>query len=122
MLCYYDARITASTYGGFFAPLTFEPVSTYYAFAAFGRLYALENQVLCKVDGDTDGFYALADAKDEKKAVYLVNFSEQTRKVELNVGDGFSVYLVDGTHKMEKIEVAASAFEMDANQVVLIEK
>lgn len=121
MLCYYDTRITASAYGGFFAPLTYEPVSTYYAFAAFGKLYELENQVSCELEGDADGFYALAAAKDEKKAVYLVNFSEQRRKVNLNIDDRFHVYLVDGTHKLEKIEVAASDFEMDANQVVLIE-
>ena len=120
MLCYYDTRLMASAYGGFFAPLTYEPVSTYYAFAAFGKLYELENQVFCQVEGDTDGFYALAAAKDEKKAVYLVNFSEQRRKVKLNMDDHAQVYLVDATHKLEKIEAAASNIEMDANQVMLI--
>ena len=120
MLCYYDTRLIASAYGGFFAPLTYEPVSTYYAFAAFGKLYELENQVSCQADGETDGFYALAAAKDEKKAVYLVNFSEQRRKVKLNMNDHAQVYLIDATHKLEKIEAAASNIEMDANQVMLI--
>ena len=44
MLCYYDAKLTAGSYGGFFAPLTYKPTATYYVFKAYGELYALGNQ------------------------------------------------------------------------------
>lgn len=122
MLCYYDARITASTYGGFFAPLTCEPVSTYYAFAAFGKLYSLKNQVACDISGDTEGFYSLAAKDGDKKAIYLVNLSENSRKVSINVDEGFEVYLIDSEHFIEKAEILATEFEIGANQVVLIQK
>lgn len=122
MLCYYDTRLTASTYGGFFAPLTFEPVSTYYAFAAFGKLYKLGNQADITVDSDNaEGFYSLAATDGERHAVYLVNFSEEKRNITTNLPDGFSVYLVDGEHHLENTDLRASAFELESNQIALIE-
>ena len=44
ILCYYDARIGQSVYGGLFNPITYEPFCTYYTFAAFGELYRLGSQ------------------------------------------------------------------------------
>ena len=120
LLNYYDARLIASRYGGFFAPLTFEPVSTYYAFAAFGELYGLGNQVELTVEGEAEGFYALAASNGEKHAVYLVNLSEEKRSVKTNLDDGFEVYLLDGENYIEKSELNASEFTLEANQIAFI--
>ena len=118
MLCYYDTRLEASAYGGFFAPLTYEPVCTYYSFYAFGELYALGMRAECRLEGEK--MYALAACDGEKKAMLVVNFSEQSRKVEVNVGEGYDVYLIDQTHYVTKTELCASAFEAEPNGVYLI--
>jgi len=120
MLCYYDARLTASAYGGFFAPLSYEPVCTYYSFVAFGELYALKNQVECKIEDCEDGIYAIAAANAEQKAIMIVNRSEEEREISVNVGDGFSVYLLDDKHFITKAELLAEKFVIAANQVVII--
>ena len=120
MLCYYDARIMASAYGGFFAPLTYEPVSTYYAFAAFGELYELGSQVELTVEGEADGFYALAATDGDRRAIYLVNLSEEKRSVLTNLGEGYDVYLLDAEHYIEKSELSASELVLETNQIALI--
>ena len=118
MLCYYDSRLQASSYGGFFAPLTYEPVCTYYAFAALGELYALGTQVSC--EGMGDGLYALAATDGERKAVLVVNYSDRERTVRLNVDESFSAYLLDQTHYLEKQDGGATQLMLGANQVVLV--
>ena len=120
MLCYYDTRLIASAYGGFFAPLTFEPVSTYYAFAAFGELYALGTQAECVFDRREDGTYAIAASDKDRKAVMIVNNSEQERELSMNVGDDMSVYLVDCDHYITRTKLSAKAFTMAPNQIALI--
>ena len=120
MMCYYDARLLASAYGGFFAPLTYEPVCTYYAFAAFGELYALKNQVACMCEQGEAGLYAVAAADEARKAVMIVNHSEEARQVHLNVEKDFSVYLIDQNHFITKTDRSAADFTLEANQVVLI--
>ena len=120
MLCYYDARIMASAYGGFFAPLTYEPVSTYYAFAAFGELYELGSQVELTVEGEADGFYALAATDGDRRAIYLVNLSEEKRSVLTNLGEGYDVYLLDAEHYIEKSELSASELVLETTQIALI--
>ena len=120
LLCYYDSKLVAGAYSGFFAHLTLKLTCTYYAFVAFGELYALKHRTLCECDCAEDGFYALAAADGEKKAVLLVNFSEEARRVTADVEDGFSVYLLDQEHYLTKCEYTAKAFKIEANQVILI--
>ncbi len=120
MLCYYDARLTASAYGGFFAPFTYEPVCTYYSFVAFGELYALKNQVECKCEESYEGVYAIAAANKEQKAIMIVNHSETAQQLSLNVSEGFSVYILDKKHFLTKVDISAEKFTIDANQVVVI--
>ena len=120
MLCYYDSRLGASAYGGFFAPMTFEPVCTYYSFAAFGRLYALGTQVEAAVECEDKGFYALAASNGKKNAVMLVN---QTGKVQELTFDGVDltdahIYRIDQTHPMS---IAFNANKIDDNTVLYIE-
>jgi hypothetical protein len=120
MLCYYDTRATAGGYSGFFAPLTYEPVCSYYVFLAFGEIFDLENQVECVFDKQEEGVYAVAGAKDGKKIMMITNHSEQTRNVTLNAGDDMKVYLIDKDNYIAPTQLCAKDFEMKPNQVVVI--
>ena len=127
MLCYYDARYPASAYGGFFAPFTAEPVSTYYAFYAFGKLFELGTHVESTVEStegsaeDISGFQALAAVGEGGSAVYLVNFSEESRRVTTNIPEGFKVYLLDGERHLELSDLSPSDFTLEPNQIAFIE-
>ena len=124
MLCYYDARMTPSAYGGFFTPLVSAPTSTYYAFKAFGKLYALGSEVELNAEGvdeDLAGFYTLAGAGENGRAVYLVNLSEEGRRVTTNLDDSFKVYLIDKDHSIEFVDYSASDFTLEPNQIAYIE-
>ena len=117
LLCYYDARLTASAYGGFFAPLTYETTCTYQVFAAFGQLYGLKNQVKCCCN---QGLYALAATDGEKKAILIANPTESCQQVQLNAEAAWSVYLIDREHLMTKEALSPADFPLSANQVALI--
>ena len=120
MLCYYDTRLTASSYGGFFAPLTYEPTCTYHAFAAFGELYALRHQVECTLDHPEDGMYAVAAADKSRKAVMIVNHSEESRQIYTNIEKDCSVYLIDQDHFITQTDFSVTDLTLEPNQVVLI--
>jgi hypothetical protein len=120
MLCYYDTRLQASTYGGFFAPLTYEPVSTYYAFAAFGRLYALGTQAQAQVTGAEGEFYALAATNGVKNALMLVNRTGEKQQLQLCGVDmeAAQIHKIDGKHLLS---LAFDAEEIANDTVLLIE-
>ena len=69
VLCYYDARIGPSIYGGMFNPETRTPYRTYYGFKAFNTAYQLGDEVetVC----EENGIYLCA-ACDEKNGVLLI--------------------------------------------------
>jgi hypothetical protein len=118
VLNYYDSRITASNYCGLFDPMTNQPVSTYYALAAFGELYALGQQVQCDVT--EEDVYAVAATDGEKKALLLTNYTEVEKLLVTGLDDTFTVYLIDQTHHMEKTDLQAATLKLDAYQTVLI--
>lgn len=116
VMCYYDARIGPSGYGGLFDPNTHKPVSTYYAFKAFGELYALGN---C-VESECESVYSLAAISDDgsKKAVLLANLGEAvTIKTDL---EGMKAYLVEKDVFLEEIQVDLANIEIGENQVILL--
>ncbi len=118
MMCYYDSRLQASTYGGLFAPLTYEPVSTYYAFAAFGKLYALGTQAEVGIEGAEGEFYAIAATNGEKNALYVVNRSGKTQELQLegvDIGNA-QIHKIDGKHLLS-MDFGA---EKIANDTVLL--
>jgi len=118
MLMYYDARyVAASAYAGFYDLATFEPSCVYYAFKAFGELYALENEVECKVS--KDGVYAIAARRDKKASVVIANIKEDV-EVELELSDGFSVYIIDKENLMTKTELDPCKFILKENTVAVI--
>lgn len=118
MLMYYDARyVSVSAYGGFYDLATYEPSCVYYVFRAFGELYALENEVAC--EGASESVYALAAKDGERQAILLSNIGEDA-EVSLGLPDGFTVYLIDKEHLMEKTALDARTFLLRENTVALI--
>ena len=118
MLCYYDTRLQASTYGGFFAPLTYEPVATYYAFAAFGRLYQLGTQAEAVVTGAEGEFYALCATDGKKNALMLVNRTGEKQDLALEGVDMDHAQI----HLIDTGRLLSMAFEADAiaNDTILL--
>lgn len=118
MMCYYDMRIAAGGYSGFFNPLTIEPFCIYYGFKAFGKLYALGQQVACT--SDNEQVYALAATDGKTLGVLVSNIGEDT-EVSMSLLAGAKAYLVDEAHMLEETELDASEFTLEKDQVVYFE-
>lgn len=83
VLCYYDARIGASVYGGMFNPDTHTPYKTYYSFVSFNSLYKLENEI--ETSSDDENLYVGGAAKDGKKVLVFANMTDKPQTVEFDV-------------------------------------
>ena len=92
----YDARCGMSNYSALFSPETQRPYPTYYSLAAFGRLYALGEQVA--LECDDEDVYAVAATDGKRGCVVIAN--PKVRTVPLNIsanGDEFiSLITADG--------------------------
>ena len=120
VMCFYDARFGTSVYGGFFNPLTAEPFCTYYSFKAFGKLYAMEDQI--EVTGDLgDGLYALAATNDKERGILITNIGEE-KEIETNLGRGYVAYQIDEKHFMTKKRVSVKKFKLKKYDTLYIEK
>lgn len=120
MLCYYDARIGESCFGGMFNPLNYTPLPVYYAFQAFGELYARGVQVKCSSSNDDLYVQAAVDANGANAAVMLSNLGEDT-EVLLPGCSGFRVYTVDAEHALTPTdEIREERFLLQKNQVALL--
>ena len=64
--------------------------------------------------------YALASTDGEKKAILLVNNSNDAHRLSLNADGDFNVYLIDEDHFLTQIEVPLKDFVMDKRHVYLI--
>ena len=118
MMCYYDSRLQASSFGGLFAPLTYKPVCTYYSFQAFGELYELGTQV--EAIGDSPDVYVLAATDGDRKAVIIVNTAEEERTVSTNLTGDWTLSLIDREHLLTPTDLCASEFVLGANQVAFL--
>ena len=119
MMCYYDARIGISMYGGLFNPLTFEPFCTYYGFKAFGKLYAMGTEITCETDNPA--VYALGATDGNTNGILLANMGEDTW-VDCKFTGTPVAYLIDEDHMMEKVEISPDGFMLHQNQVIYIEE
>ena len=117
MLCYYDAKLTASTYGGFFKPLSSIPTPTYYAFRAFGALYALGNEVAC--ESDTKEVYALAATGEGGNAILVVNRTGKAQTVSTNA-QGLTVHLLNEREMLTPTDLDSTCFMLGENEVALL--
>ena len=119
MMCYYDARIDRSVYGGLFNPITYTPFCAYYVFKAFGVLYGLGTQVSCH--WEQEGVYAVAAAGEAGKAILLTNTTPDAVTVECPQANGMQVLLIDEAHSMEEVNWEPAAFTLGAYQTVLLQ-
>jgi hypothetical protein len=119
MLCYYDAKMAGiGRFAGMFNGLTRKPFCLYYAFYAFGQLYALGTQAKCETDHDE--LYALAATDGNQKAVLMTYMGEGEIEVTTEFEEGAEVYLVDEAHMLEKVDYNAANFTLKQHQVVFI--
>ena len=118
LMCYYDARIGSSVYGGLFHPATGEPYCTYYVFQAFGRLYAMGTQTECTCTGD--GLYAIAAKGKGKRGVLIANTGADT-VVKTNLSGAFTAWLIDEKHLMREVALSPAEFTLPASTVVYLE-
>ena len=116
IMCYYDARIGPSGYGGLFNPLTHKPLCTYYSFAAFGELYVLGN---C-VKSDCDGIYTLAATDGNGKNAVMIANTADDAVIEAALGESFKAYLVDENNFLAEVPFDGKKINLNKNQVVLI--
>ncbi len=119
MMCYYDARIGTSVYGGMFNPETFEPYCTYYSFKAFGKLYKMGRQAECLTDGG-EGVYmtAAANPDSSEKGVLIANIGE-AQEIRTNLA-GMTVYAIDQAHMFTPTALDPSDFVMEKYQTYYI--
>ncbi len=121
MCHYYDARIGApSVYCGIFNPITLEPYCTYYSLFAFGQLYTLGQQAECICEGKN--LYALAATDGAKKALLVVNDSEEEQTIAIPAAEGFTVSLIDEEHLLEKVDLEPTTLCLKGYQIALLQK
>jgi len=119
MLCYYDARVGVSYYGGMFNPMTRKPLPAYYSFVAFNELFQLGNQVECLAD-EKNGIYVLAAKDEDKHAVLIANTTTETVFLENNLSDDMQVFFIDSHKCLEKIDMNARELRIIPESVLLV--
>ena len=118
MLMFYDTKyVSLSAYGGFYDMYTFEPSNIYYAFKAFGELYALGNEAECICH--EEGIYALAATDGEKKSMIISNTKADT-EVRIALPDGFSVHMIDIDNLFTKTDLDPKQLTLKENSVIVI--
>ena len=120
LMCYYDARFSTSVYAGFFNPLTEKPFCTLYAFKAFGKLYALGQEVETTGSGK-DGLYALAATDGKTRGVLITNIGEE-KTVETDLGAGYTAYRIDEKHFLTKTRVSTKSLKLKKYDTLYFEK
>ena len=118
MMCYYDARLGASMYGGLFNPITYEPFCTYYSFKAFGNLYRLGTQV--EAECDVKDVYVLAATDGERRGILIANTGKDT-KISLDTSAELRGYLIDEENSYKETDMNTSSFTLKENQVIYLE-
>ena len=118
IMCYYDARMAQSVFGGLFNPMTCTPVATYYGIMAFGRLRTLGTEV--KMEIDNEDVFALAATDGKKKGVLMANIGEET-EIATDLEEGMTVYRIDHEHFFTPTSLSAKSFTLKPFEVVYIE-
>ena len=118
LLVFYDARKTASVYGGFFDPYYFKPWHAYYAVVAFNHLYRLGYEVYSECD--TDGVYVVAATDGKRSALVISNISESDCELDISGADlcGARYHVID---RQRLLSWSPEVKVLEKNQVVLIE-
>ena len=120
MLMYYDTRVEATAYGGFFAPFTKEPTATYYSFVAFGKLYELGTQTEAVVDCDAYGLYAVSATDGKNNALMIANRTGELQELNIEGVDlsNARYHIIDKNHLLS---MSFDAKSIAKDTVLLIE-
>ena len=120
MLMYYDTRVEATAYGGFFAPFTKQPTATYYSFVAFGKLYELGTQTEAVVDCDAYGLYAVSATDGKNNALMIANRTGELQELNIEGVDlsNARYHIIDKNHLLS---MSFDAKSIAKDTVLLIE-
>ncbi len=118
MMCYYDAKMGVGNYAGLFNPATYQPVSTYYGFKAFGNLYKAGTQLECK--SDSEDVFAVAATDGKMKNLLISNIGSDT-EIQTNIDFPCKAYIIERDRFLEEVTIDAKCFKLASNQVIYIE-
>ena len=119
IMCYYDAQIGASCYGGLFNPLTYEPLCTYYPFLCFGEMYKMGT--CTEAISDTDNLYVFAaKGANDENALLAANINNYDLEVTTNLSSDMTVYTIDEENMYAKTSLNPQKFTLKAYQTVYI--
>ena len=113
---FYDAQIGTSVFGSMFNCITLEPYPAYYAFRAFGELYARGCEVECAYDGE--GVYAVASKRDNDGCIVITNTSGDDIPLSLDTQWQIHKVLVTSDGKNEVEYENASRLEKNSITVI----
>ena len=116
ILCYYDARIGQSVYGGLFDPPDLQ-AALYILFAQGVRRAVFARSAVAVDCPKRDGIYALGATDGTRRAAMIVNTGKETR---LNTNLTGRVYLVDRDHMLEETDLDPADFVSARIRVALV--
>lgn len=121
MAMYYNTRIS-SDYAGWFDPLTSQPTKNYYAFKAFGKLYALKRQTFSETD-DKDVF-SVGATDGTNVALMISEYGGEDRELTVNSLDGLKdlkVFVIDEDRDLQETEDVFSELKvLKKHNIILI--
>ena len=113
VMCFYDARLGHSSYGGLFSPLTFKPFPTYDAFLTFGALYGLGTELA--VAGEGKNVYATAATDGKDSAVLVVNTGAR-KELSLNLPEQCFAYICKNGKRIVSAPMKPASFVLKKNE------
>ena len=120
MLMYYDARyVNPGAYGGFYDVATCAPSCVYYAFKAFGELYAKGSELKC--EWENDKIFALAAGYKDDTILLITNTGEDD-KIETDLTSDYTVYLIDHDNLYVETDKNPVRFNLAKNQTAIVKK
>lgn len=119
LMCFYDARMTSSAYGGLFNSIYKTPYCSYFGFKAFGNLYKMGNQVETKCDNKN--VYVISATGNGKQGILISNIGEDT-VIKTDIKDGFKVYLINQDNFMTETNINVNEFNLKQYDVLYLEK
>ena len=118
VMCYYDAKIGTSAFGGLFNPATRMPYCAYYGFKAFGKLYTLGTQIECVCDNEK--VVSIAATDGTTVGVLMSNIGEDT-EIELSANGKFKAFLIDEKNSFSSVDMDDNRIKLKQNQVLYFE-
>ena len=119
LMCYYDAKIGVSAYGGLFDPVERKPCCTYYGFKAYGNIYALGKQVYAS--SDNKDVFILGATDGENKGAVIVNTGEDT-DLTIETDANFNAFLISEDNLYTEIDFYKKGYKILKNHILYLEE